>query len=656
MSKLKFTGFPFGTTATIEVTSPSRTDRTSVTDWGVNATLTVSVLRSILEVAPERLTFEVTGWKGFNTAAPGAGEDYDERLHNIIYVADFGDTDTVYQAPVKGFPEWKNRNTGFGPRVTHVYRKPGMYTVTIWAYELTSDRRAKWTGQYTVGDPDTEFSNSDTAYVSVASDFTNAPIGAGQYSSFAAAVAARTSAAKTRFMLKAGETHTSFADLQLPGGHVHVVNDYDRSNDADKGYVRPILEATAASGYVLRTRDFQNRDVVIQGLDFRGPWDTTTETGEPEKTGITVLATLPAPQTFIIDDCFFDGFKNGIHNPGHGTVDPSNSGLTVHDTVVTNWRDFGVYCGGASNIDLLGCRIAQDVDALSGGPKDGSHNNHGPVRLQTNTAQFVTVDGCDMFSRTGWVENTPNYFTQQPCFRFNQSGLAGSLLNMQRNACEGGFEIIKLSPANTTYFEGIQNIIIDKNVLLGSHMTAFGVTANLSGITMRNVLMFVPNVPRILGIFDPVALLRVSAPTNNSNAVDAPIELYHNTIVNLMSDDNTVGGDATMTIGDIFSGTFTITERNNLIDQKNLTLPDAVYAPLSDRSIWSAREKGYIGEDVPILESQRATAGGVPLGAPLLGSLALGAAFEEPALHFDIYGRRRPDPPSIGAMEYRRQD
>lgn len=659
MTTCKIHGPRIGETFAIQVDQDGQSDTTQIGAFGANASVNVRLTRQPFRTAPERVSIEVNGWSGFLTPA-GDPDGYEPRLHRIIYYVEFGEPGSVYQAPDNVLASWCDRNKGFGPLTAHVYRSPGTYKIQLWAYEIDSDRRAYWEQEVTVEDPDLTFAGSDV-YVSAAGDFSNAPGNvAGTYTSLSAAYEARKPFPITRFILKSGETHTNHGQLYIDfetGGlrnAAHFVTD----GDAPVAFVH---DPTVTSGvtYAFRVcagRDnpHPNAEVVFQNIDVQGHWDDVTETGPALQNGWGDFAGRYHLNHFLLDKCAARNCNAGFASDG-AAVDEDPE-VTLHDFVVERFRDIGVWGGGVPRFNFLGCRIMRGVDASSGGPKGGPpyHNNHGPIRLNSYTKNRVVIDGCDLFSRSGWFVNVAGWRSQQPCIRVNQGSVPGSIFNLQRTSMEGGYYIISLTRMSNVVNTGIHNSIVDKFVMVGSHGTTAGISADSGGITVRNGLFIVPDVPRIDLNFETTSLISTQIPYNNAPAIHPTIELWHNTIINKMSDANSPTGDGS--IVDILNagGMTDIRRANNLIHQPDAQNHVATMniGQLSAEQLWEPREQGYISKEQPVLATQFETPNDtVSKSSPMDSLDIIGNASEEPESHFDIHGNFRPEITSIGAME-----
>lgn len=662
MTTCKIHGPKLGAAFGVQVDQNGQSDTVDVEDFGANASLSIRLVRQPFHTAPERVSIEVTGWNGFNTPA-GDPDGYEPRLHRIIYFVKFGDPGSVYDAPKNVLPAWRDRNTGFGPLTAHVYRQPGTYKIQLCAYEIDSDRRAYWEQEIVVQDPDQTFAGS-SVYVSAAGDFSNAPAGVvGTYTSLSAAFEARKPYPVSRFILKSGETHINHPQLYIDfetGGlrnAAHFVTD----GDAPVTFVHDptIISGTTYGFRVCAGRDNPqpNAEAVFQNIVVQGHWDDVSETGPATQNAWGDFAGRFHLNHYLLDKCAAYNCQAGFSSDGVALdEDPE---VTLHDCVIERFRDIGVWSGGAPRFNFLGCRIMRGIDASSGGPKGGPpyHNNHGPIRLNAYTKNKVVVDGCDIFSRSGWFVNVEGWRSQQPCIRVNQGSMPGSIFNLQRTSLEGGFYILALGRMSNVVNTGIQNFIIDKFVMVASHSTTSGIETDTGGITIRNGLFIVPDVPRIAANFQTTSLVSTQVPYNNPGAAIPPIEMWHNTIINQMSDANAPSGDATI-VEILNRGNMpNLHTANNLVHQPGASnhTPTLNVGQLADVVLWPPREQGYISKEQPVLLTQFQTPSNtVRKSAPIDSLDVIGNALEAPESHFDIEGRLRPANTSIGAMEKHR--
>jgi hypothetical protein len=602
----------------------------------------INAKRSNLHVAPEGIIFEVT-LKEFDASAPRRRQIYDQRLHEIYYVWDFGDPDN-FTAPVNTFAEHKNGNVAFGPVVSHTFKKPGTYTVSVKVVEPSSGKTASATYKVITGNPDTFFGKNATLFVDATGNYSGAPAGSVGYTSFNAAVAAVDGVgAPRRIMLRRGQS--------FPVSSYRFRGSFDNllcCSQPGAGAKAELVWQPNSNGRMLwidnvdarRTKDF-----IFENLKFRGPWDSTVEAGDGGATGLYIFN--DGPSYMLINQCEFTGFSVAVGI--YGDVDKNNV-FVMNDTLITNWRDYGFYVANQGYMGLTGCRITQHIDALSGGPKDGAHNNHGPIRVESG--HKFTIDACDLFSRNGWFENIPGYRTPQPCLRWNQSGTEGAFANITRCSAEGGYEVLDIERRDGGLTPRRNNAIIDSCILVGNAMSSSIILIGYGGTTVRNCIMIHPNVVRdISGIYNPTSFVRLKADGNGVKELKSPIRIYNNTMISFMTDTNWHTAPST-TAEFTNNGFKDVIVENNVIHQPNLGMPQTPDAPIDLTPVFQPRHKGYVSQQKQRLRKQDATPTNSAVSAsPLSGSAALGAADEDIASIYDFLGRWRPAYPSRGAFE-----
>lgn len=622
-------------------------------EFGSNATIQVRLERQPFRTAPERVGVEILGWSGFNTPA-GDGQGYDPRLHRIIYYVEFGEPDSCYTAPNHVLPEWRNRNKGFGPLTAHVYRQPGRYRIQIWAYEIDSDRRAYWEQEIAVADPIETFRRSEV-YISALGDFSKAPPRVvGRYRSLADAWKARQRYPLTRYIFKSGEAHLdhpyTYLDMETGGPRqaAHFVTD----GKVPVTFVHNPKSKKSRFAFRVcagRNAPKPQAEMVFQNIHVQGNWDDVNERGQPQQAAWGDFAGRFHLHHVLLDQCAARNCEFGYVSTGE--ADDDTPSVTIHDCVIDSFRDLGIFGGGVPRWNIMGCRVTRGTNAAAGGTKGGPpfHNIHGPIRLNSKQRNRVYIDGCDLFSRAGWYVNIKGWQTQQPCLRVNQAGAPGSLLNLQRTAMEGGFLIVSLTRMSNVVNSAIQNFVIDKCIMVGSHMTRAAIGADTGGVTLRNSLFIVPDVPRISKFYKPRALLDVADPHNNPKAHLQPVEVAHNTILNHLTDANAPDGNTNVAIVEHTGTLPRLTTANNLVLQETTS---ELSGELSTTPLWKPREAGYRSENKPDMLDQFATPDDtVQLATPIDAPSIVGNAQEEPLSHFDLRGYKRPALPSVGAME-----
>ncbi len=605
---------------------------------GVEAQINI-IRRSRLWCAPEGVVFEVAV-SGFDAAGPSGGAIYDDRFHDLYYFWDFGDAYT-FSAPQNLPPVHRNANVAYGPMASHTYRAEGIYTVSVLVVEPSSGKQATATLQVPVGNPDAQFPGLNTLFVSPSSDWTNAPAGAGHYTSFDAAIAAvlGNDAAPRRILLNRGENHTfSGAGLgtssasRWPTCHIMA--------GAGTG-ARPVVSCTGGFYWddTATTGSGADKDFVLQGIDFVGPYSSVTNSG----TAIDLFTMFQnAPQLLLLDQVSMSGFGHAIFSTDYGSSSSAHRTTVLNDSVITDFQAWGFADYDKFATAITGCSLRAHVDALV----DSTPNMGAPLR--SNGGKTI-VHSCDGFSRQGWSPHGDHIATQ-PSFRLNAEGVAGAKIVVAASAVEGGHEAlqIKLSGVGTAH---AVNALIEKNYMVGGYQTYNMVSLDMGGVTVRNNVMVWPDTGRLQTTNDPSAFVRADSSQGDGENQSSPIRVYSNTMVNLLAAANHTWTDQPAARVNV-TGFTAVTEANNVEYQPNLTSPVTGDAPLATSpAMWVPREKGYRTSSVP-LQSQTATPPGITATyAPLSGSDAIGDALAGPVARDDFDGDVRPQYPSRGAFE-----
>lgn len=602
------------------------------------------VRRSVTRAAPEGFFFEVdVSGAGFSARAPRSGEIYDPRFHQLYYFWDFDD-DYRFQAPQNLPDPHKNAGVAYGPMVSHTYRKPGIYTVSCLIVEPQTGRKALAEQAVEVLPADGQFPGNSTIFVDPVGPGADAPSGAIIVGSIEAAVSVATGqeGRARRIMLRRGQVYP-FGGISL-GDQAMVPSLHIVAGPGDEA--KPVLKCKGQWSWNdrLTRTDGRMKDWVFQNIDFLGPWDSTTETGALI-TGISPQEN--SPNLTLIDGCSFDGFT-GAYVPISGS-NVLHRMTIINDTRITNWQGFGVLDGDNAGLALTGCAIWQHVNAKAG-KTDLTGNNNGPFRNGGRLGRTI-ITNCDFFSRNGWSPFGGQYQAYQPCIRFNTDGMEGVRANIQANALEGGFWVLILMPEAGLNSHAV-NAVIEKNYLLGSHMTSSTVVITYGGTTLRNNVFVQPNQASLPVSGELACFIELKNIGGDARNRAAPISSYNNSFIHLTPQSSYQFADPpprTLKGADQFA---VVNEANNLVHMPNLIPPIVGDAPLQDSPVlWAPRERGYISS-AHAHQPQTATPRDVVATyAPRPGSPALGNALNGLVAFDDFYGNPRPAYPSRGAFE-----
>ena len=616
-------------------------------------TATINVVsRSELQIAPEAVYFDVS-LSGFDSTGPGAGEVWDDRLHEVYYYWDFyatgSDSDESYtfQHLTKTPTAFRTSRTASGPRISHTYRVPGTYRVSCLAVEPASGKSATATLDVTIGDPDIDVFTADNQTIIIGSAWATYP-NATVVATMAAAVSNIAGFADgttpRRVIVRRGQTLSS-SGFNVGDGATWPSTHWVA---ADEAGADPIFDMTGAMRWD-NGGTAADKDLTFQNLTFRGGWDTTTETGT-KVNGIEVSRLPPKQMLFdnvILRDC------------GERTVQTIETDMATHpyriyfnDCFIDGWRKYGMYLSSAALMSLTGTKIEQDPLANVGGPDNGNYNYSTPFRFTLAGALSTgIIHSSEIFSRTGWTSRGDIYGAQA-CVRFDTAGVGGGTFLIHRSVLESGQEQITLGADGGKTNKRI-NGLFAQNYMLGSHITIRSVNNEKAGTTYRNNIIVIPDTTEFLSEgagYRANYFFRYSPDKPTTGELGAPIRFYNNTLINLLT--HSVDEAAT-------SGGFTDTEVdiNNAIYEPNLGSPNTADGPFSTTSLFTPSELGYkhnvnLGTGHDVLETAYATpATSVWECTPSGGAGVLGDATTGTIAYDDFYGNVRPATKDRGAIQ-----
>jgi hypothetical protein len=462
-------------------------------------TLTLTQTQPGVNAAPSAIWFECSSVSNAQAQPPQSGEVYDPQYHEIVYLWTFDDAANAVPRTALNMPDaWKDINKGYGRRVVHCYNDPGTYTVTCYSYEPATQRFGSETISVTIADPDTVFPAGQTIVYD--------PDGTADVSGLSSPDV-KTSWAQVMSARNALGTSNNARILFAPGAVLTLRNgdpDIDTnawSNlrlgalDMDNPN-RPSIVSSGRQGFgpgksLVRDWGEYCSETVLYGVDLVGEWDSTTETGRM----VSPFSIYQSQQTgdshlFLMHRAKVSGFVSlwaQIAIPQTALAYAMYSDMSV-----TNWQDYGIISGNDDprfNTALVGVSSAQNVDALSGGKKNGMHNNHGAWRDFSSIRAYASV--CDFFSRTGWSAGGSyggNIFpVDQAAIRINTSGGAGRESYLDRVSAEG---YIWYEEQGRTNVDRPGNHVIDKMLQVGGsrHTLSQFVMVSYGGFTARNYL------------------------------------------------------------------------------------------------------------------------------------------------------------------------
>lgn len=668
MYTLNLSGFATGDSLSIAVTQDGQTaGPLTVPAWARNdsgGTIAINVDRTELKCAPDSVRFSVDlSAAVFDTSGPATGEHYDARMHDLIYLWDFGDTGD-WSAPVNVLAEWKKRSVAKGPWVSHMYRQPGSYDASVLVIEPSTGKNATASVSIVVADPDVAYAASNTICVNPVGDgdFAGAPPGARKIGVDALLTTSpewlnEQGGNAKRWLFKRGASFDVNLFLTSMDTQGITFGSYGTAGQ------KPILNAIGQpssdkspffwnGGYPSHPQNLPP-DIRFFGLNIRGNFDPTTMRSDRDSTGMAGTAIAAFGNVhMIVSECDFSGFMaTTIY---FDPVDQTFANRMHLDDCTLS--DFGgqypIYCATTtapdSAISLTGCRVAQNPNAV-----DTDANTHGSSRatIRIDHAQHTHVRGCDFFHTD----------RAQHCIKTPETPWSeGVIVNIHSTAFEGGFGAVVLGGNTTTPTPGnglrrssVQNVILDGLIYVGNHSSNQPFRSFVTGVTIRNSIVSIPAIPTYMWSADSFIVLQSHGTFDPTVVGAAPIRIYNNTF----RMDRTSGQNNSHVpplVNDTYAnGLFTnVTTDNNVIHMPNLDTPLTAAAPVSDTVLWTPRGLGRRDPDTLVLDSAYALpADAVKATRPLPGSAALGAALSGEVSYMDIRLKDRPEPPSQGAWE-----
>ncbi|MEM9784429.1 MAG: hypothetical protein AAF899_18385, partial [Pseudomonadota bacterium] len=366
----------------------------------------------------------------------------EERLFDD-FLWDFGPTeDYEFDALPLESRARRGARYGLGHATGHVFVGVGTHRITVTQSARDGSARSAEI-EIEVQDPDMVFAGLDTVCLSLVGDFSGAPAGARQVTSWTDMRAVLQQ--NQRLLLRAGE------EFEYDGVTFDIDESLYVSRFGDAEAPRPRIspaptQQTASVPFVL----LNAQDVLFAGVEYRDFYDPTDPIPAEEHPEYAILRRLFVPigtsPGTVIFGCKVSNCAGG---PG---IEPR--GLLVNNDV-SDWYNYGSFSEDATEAAFIGCRIAQNPNTADfldfRSPNSGESPNgadHGPIR--TARSQRCVIAQCHLESWSGWpvfsIDGEPSFSIQQPTIRFNvnRASLPEDGGVIVDNHLVGGFSIVTL--------------------------------------------------------------------------------------------------------------------------------------------------------------------------------------------------------------------
>lgn len=513
---------------------------------------TITASRTVHGTLPAMVEIEGSTTAGFS------GFDQDRELFWVTQL--IGDPLSDFTLP--NIPdEWRDPNIQYG-------RKPRFflpdantqYDFYMWCVSQDGTVVSQpFQFSVTTGSIEASYPGTDTICLDPSGTFTGKPTGAQEVTTVAGLVSALDAATSGKAVLIARGSDISDFELDEKDylEHVGAFGTGDRPILRPRGSGNTLIDISGSLGNESSISRF-----TVVSIDARGPWEAQNETGRL----VDVFNTLHTSCPFaILYDCRFSGWRRiqlHLHNSNAYIV-----GLC--DCEITSWIDYGFYHPGneLSRLALVGCDVAQHVDALNGGhqtERDDMINMQGPVRL-SGAYEHFQCSSTSFFSRGGWSGGN-----DQPCLRLNAGQNEDDEFYLDRITAEAGGVIAQSAGSNSGVTENRVSAVVDKAIFLASTKTGREhFLSHSGGIDFRNVLCIIPNVANTNDVSFGISI-KFNPDNPSANNLAAPVRVLSSTYLNLREVANDDGDDPTLFTAS--GGSFTdFTENHNVEHAPNIT-------------------------------------------------------------------------------------
>ncbi len=499
-----------------------------------------------------------------------------------------------------------NPNKRFGREVGFVLPAAGSYVIDLVVTDRLGNTAVAFTDTITLVSPESFFPEADRIYIDPDGDYSGVPAASAKYQSLAvletemASYAAR----PTWLLLRRGKAHS----LQgvAPGSNKNGRDKLWFGNTSMVCYVsgfgtgdRPLITTGSDHTRDQRNAMFEYREPkgmdwrVFTGIAFDGGYDPETWGGQGNSSAAIGCGSYYHPGLHgfaLVHDVVSRGTNFGTSLSIGETTYNEGFHFMLADSEIDGWRDYGHFgCANNITIGMAGNYFHQRPNTPTFGDKNGIANAHGPVRIPK--ARYANITMNEMFSRGGWDGN------DQACLRLFPDSYPGQNAHVDRNTMIGGWDIIHLR--RSSHGASVpHNVVIERNLTVGTGRTSFHLYSTRSGLTVRDNLMVDLNRVRSQISYGDTAIL-LTRDGNAGNVIAGneadPIAIHGNTYLVLMDGAND-GTNKPFTFVENSEGYFdTVIEENNIVHKPAGDITRTEFAPIDLATAIGGIDIAYAG-------------------------------------------------------------
>jgi hypothetical protein len=434
-----------------------------------SSSLTLSVTESVASgVAPLAVFFDATASTSTETTRP---------FHDVTYWWDFGDTSAG--AWGNGTGANTSRNSAYGPVTAHLFETAGDHTVTLWGYDgvtLTSTSKT-----ITVTAADTEWAGAKTVCYSTGTITGVDPswVKVENVTNLATSFAANIGTGNKRHLFKKGDTFNITTKIRIDKGGPSYVGAFGSG-------VNPIINMTVGAQAIF---GLSNNTTPTGVSDWRFE-DLTLDCNDTSSNCFVGDGSI---SKVTVNRCYMTRCGKALQLDG-STINALNASVnylhamwdefyfvnsTIYDLQNTSSGPCAFFASSRRAV-VMGCNI-----------DNNSHGEHG-IRFQlmergvvnNNTVQGIAATKTNVTIRSSDYagSNTllPGVMTQKVVISDNKL-IGGASVGM-----------VGFGPENGVIDERAENIIFERNLLVGTSTTQNTVLVSQRDVTIRNNMVTLP--------------------------------------------------------------------------------------------------------------------------------------------------------------------